>query len=210
MTLDILVMEPEGSAEPTALVFVLHGRGANRYDLVPLARALALEQVRYLFVEAPLGVPGSQAGRQWYEFGADHGLGVRHSRVLLNQLIDLQSQRFNTPAERIALLGFSQGAVMVLDVGLQRTPHPAALVAMSGYLFEGENIAQRSSAGFPEVLLVHGTEDTVIPVEASRVAQSVLVELGVKVQLHEVIMGHQVNVSALVAVRAFLQGALHL
>ncbi|MBC8121332.1 MAG: alpha/beta hydrolase [Gemmatimonadaceae bacterium] len=210
MTLDVLVMEPDGSAGPTALVIALHGRGANRHDLVPLAQALALERVRYLFAEAPLSVPGSQDGRQWYEFGADHGSGVRHSRVLLNQLIDLQSQKFNTPAERIALLGFSQGAVMVLDVGLQRTPHPAALVAMSGYLFEGENIAQRSSAGFPEVLLVHGTEDTVIPVEASRLAQGVLVELGAKVQLYEVTMGHQINMSALVAVRAFLQRTLHL
>lgn len=187
----------EAVGEPRALVFLLHGRGADSTDLVPLADALALEHVRYVLPDGPQPV-GS--GRQWYEFGATHGSDLKASIAQLNVLVDDECRAF--PDCRLALVGFSQGAVLALGTGLERRPAPTAIVGLSGYLFEPPKLVP--SEILPAVLLVHGNMDAVIPVSAGRKAYQELLALGVNVQFEEFQMGHQINLPTLQAVHQFL------
>lgn len=185
----------EAMGEPRALIFLLHGRGADSTDLMPLADALALEHIRYVL---PNGPQLAGSGRQWYTFGAAHGPELAASSAQLKVLIDSECRAF--PGCRLALVGFSQGAVLALDVGLQHKPAPTAIVVLSGYLFE----PPPASDSAPAVLLVHGSTDTIIPISAGRQAYQKLLALGVDVRFEEFEMGHQINLSAVQVVRQFL------
>ncbi len=187
----------EAVGEPRALVFLLHGRGADSTDLIPLANALALEHVRYVL---PNGPQPAGSGRQWYAFGAAHGSDLQASSIQLKALIDSECRPL--PGCRLALVGFSQGAVLALDAGFKYKPVPTAIVGLSGYLFEPPLDPSGTS---PAVLLVHGSMDTVIPVSAGRQAYQKLLALGVNVQFEEFQMGHQINPQTLQVVRQFLK-----
>ncbi|AGY57874.1 alpha/beta hydrolase [Gloeobacter kilaueensis] len=198
------------SQEPTprALAFFLHGRGANGLDLLALVEALALPALRYYLPDAPYALAEFSEGRQWYEFGPAHAQGVEHSSELLTELIRAERRRFGDLP--VLLAGFSQGAVLALSTGLLLDPPPAAIVALSGYLFEPERLwALRPAAlPWPAVLIVHGEADPVIPVRASRLAKAALTEAGVTVEYQEYAMGHQINQAAVARIRTFIERLL--
>ncbi|BAC91702.1 alpha/beta hydrolase [Gloeobacter violaceus] len=195
---------------PQATVFMLHGRGADCTDLVPLAEALELPGVRYCFPNAPFGVEGYSPGSQWYAFGPKHAEGVAQSAVLLKALVE--REREACPQLPYAFMGFSQGAVMALGAGLLFEPPPAAIVALSGYLFEPEALWAKRPRDLapPAVLIAHGSQDPIIPVRAGQAAAAALAGKGFPVQYHEFAMGHQINQAEIELVRDFLQHTLGL
>lgn len=89
MILETLVVGPKSAGAPTAMVFVLHGRGANNRDLVTFATALDFDTLCYVFVNAPLKVPGMAEGREWYRFDASHDQGLEESTERLLETIDV-------------------------------------------------------------------------------------------------------------------------
>lgn len=103
-------------------------------------------------------------------------------------------------------MGFSQGAVMSLDVGVRYEKRLGGIIALSGYLFAPESLRQEKSAaaaGLP-ILIAHGTEDDIIPLAGARQAASVLRGEGFEIHLIEYPMGHQVVPEELDEVRHFL------
>ena len=200
-------VEPDGP--PTGCVIALHGRGVSGEDLVPLADEIRLDRIRWIFPDAPLELPGVWGGREWYHRSPDGDHGIPQSRSLLYELIEgIEQQR--TPAERIVLMGFSQGAVMSLDVGVRYPRRLAGIVAMSGYLSSPETLAVETSpaATALPILLTHGTHDDVLPVEGSRLAEVALQRHGCDVRLHEYPIGHQISAEELSEVTTFLQRIL--
>jgi phospholipase/carboxylesterase len=203
--LETLVVEPIAGRSPAATVFVLHGRGADCHDLVPLAEALELPWLRYVFANAPLKVRGTGGGRQWYEFDSTHDKGLRESTRLLVETIGARAD-----AKPVVLLGFSQGAVLALSAGLSCLPPPAAIVALSGYYVAPELPAERGGVPYPPVLIVHGERDPVIPVQLGREALVALANLGAAVDYREFSIGHEVDARVVEAVHRFLVETLDL
>ena len=132
----------------------LHGRGSNADDLAGLAPALD-PGWRYIFPQAPnrLDVGGWGENFSWYEpimtaeerqQAAQAGVPVSPqllaARERLGVFLAATHDRLATPPTHSALIGFSQGAAMTLDTGLHAAPRYAALVAMSGYLPEGDDL----------------------------------------------------------------------
>lgn len=114
-------------------MITLHGRGTTGEDLMPLADEIALPGIHWIFPDAP-SLFRRLRGRMWYSSPPQGQSGILESRRLLFDLLDQLITREGIPSDRIALTGFSQGAVMSLDVGL-RYPQPlAAIIALSGYL----------------------------------------------------------------------------
>lgn len=191
---------------PIGCIVALHGRGVTGEDLAPLADEINLDRVRWIFPDGPVELPELLGGRAWFEMPPNHDRGILESRKLLFELVGwLERQKI--PSERIALLGFSQGAVMSLDVGVRYLRRPAGIVAMSGYLVFPETLrAEKSpaSAGLP-VLLTHGKNDDVLPVDGAREAQALLRTEGFSARLCEYLMGHQVIPETLDEVRKFLK-----
>lgn len=154
----------------------------------------------YWFPDAPLDQPGG--GRQWYRKGEDTATQVAESGRALSRSI--AAARALVPGVPWILAGFSQGSVMTLDHGLSHADAPVALVAVSGFLMrDPAPLASRP------VLLVHGTEDDVVPLHLAHTALARLGELGVPVEyLERPGMEHRIDLAAGKAIAEFIARSL--
>jgi phospholipase/carboxylesterase len=108
--------------------------------------------------------------------------GCEAAKPGLDAFLDAELARWRLGGESVALVGFSQGTMMALHVGLARKPAPAAIVGFSGMLVGADR--QRQSEGIPPVLLTHGDQDQVIPPQALFMSASSLGRAGLPVQWH--------------------------
>src|SRR5205823_5537552 len=131
-------------------------------------------------------------GRQWFPLTfrnpEERWVGVNQAAPMLNRFLDAELGRRQLPPAALALVGFSQGTMMSLHVGLRRTVAPAAIVGYSGMLIlkndtdvEGYGPQVRAR---PPVLLVHGDDDDLIPVQALFHSTQALAALEVPVEWH--------------------------
>ena len=211
-----LIMDPAIIAPGGPVIILLHGLGTNADDLAPLCEQLDIPQVRFVLPDAPMHLPGYPEGAfAWYDFQAHNREEIEKSREYLFKVMD----RFaNDPNLRpapgtekqpspIIIMGFSQGGVMAMEAGLNYKGKVAGIISMSGYMPDPWATLTRAEASFETpILLVHGTEDEVVPIEGSRVAAEALTKTGYsQVELKEFIMAHEISEGSLFAVREFLK-----
>jgi phospholipase/carboxylesterase len=213
---------PAAGGAPRQLVIIAHGLGANGADLIPLAQsfAAALPHALFLAPDAPeaCDLVSPEEGvhaRQWFSLGDWHPdrmeAELRRGAPALDHFIDESLAEHDIPAGDYALMGFSQGAMMSLFVGLRRQTPPRAILAYSGILLGPDRLAEEIANRAP-VLLVHGARDEVVPAEFSRMAEAQLRGLSVPVELViEPTLGHAIDGAGLAAgaqalVRAFTMG----
>ena len=188
-TLNDLHRKPQSNKAPDSLVVLLHGLGASASDLIGLADAWGdvLPNTHFVSPDAPFPCDMAPFGRQWFsmQVWSLSGFldGVRQAAGPLNDYLDAVQQRFGLPWNRIALVGFSQGCIMALHVGLRRADAVAGIVGYSGLLI-GPEVLENELETRPPVILVHGDADPIVPVTGSLSAQDVLKRLGVPVTLH--------------------------
>ena len=184
------------------MVVMMHGRGADMNDLADLAPLLdPAGHARFVFPNAPRAweaQPGMTFGWTWFDGWPPEQKSVAASREVLLQFIDEITAKYPTTA--LVISGFSQGAMMALDVGLRR--EAAGIIAMSGGLYEIDLPQTMHKA---PVLIAHGTADDVVPVSYARRARMLLEERGFDVEYHEYPMSHQVAMEEAAAVKAFLE-----
>lgn len=198
MSLEAIAVKPTTGKEPAGLIVVLHGWGANAQDLAPLVPLFNLPDYQFIFPNAPFPHPYTSVGRAWYDLSNQKHQGYSESRQTLRDwLLSLESST-GVPLSHTILSGFSQGAAMTLDVGLSLPL--AGLIALSGYLHP----SQVGDIQFPPVLIVHGRQDTVVPLKAAEYARDNLVALGVSVQYHEFEMGHEIRPQVLPVLQNFV------
>lgn len=185
------------------MVVALHGWGANAQNLASVVPLLNLPNYQFMFPDAPFPHPYMSGGKMWYDFEREKGQGLAESRKLLTAWLQSLESSTGVPLSRIILSGFSQGAAMTLDVGLSLPL--AGLVALSGYLHPVSELAGR---GFPPVLIVHGRQDSLVPLSAAQKARDSLVALGVNVQYQEFNMGHEIRPEVLALIRTFVLGVM--
>ena len=193
--------------DPMPVVMLLHGRGADANDLADLAPLLdSPPGFRFVFPNAPKPFepyPGMTAGWTWFD-----GWPPAHDSVLASRTTLLrfcEEIRALYPEASLVIGGFSQGAMMSLDAGVRMSPPPAAIVALSGGLYEPD--LPPLPDGLP-VLLAHGSYDDVVPVTYARRARRVLEDAGLAVTYHEYPMAHQIVQEEADVVREFLAQAL--
>src|SRR5262245_21936049 len=180
-------LEPrEGAA--TSLIVLLHGYGANGDDLIALGDGWRpwLPQAAFVAPNAPEMIPGMHGGLQWFPLTlrdpGEYWRGVVAAQPALDRFLDTELARYRLGPDRLALVGFSQGTMMALHVGLRRAAAPAGVVAYSGLLAGPDQLAQATAR--PPVLLIHGSADEVIPVDALHMAREALAEGGLPVEWH--------------------------
>lgn len=199
--LDFIRVSPTTKQTPKALIVTLHGWGANAQDVASLIPYINLPDYEFLLPNAPYPYPYADTGRAWYDLRTENMYdGLVESKQLL---IDwLQSLETNTgvPLSRTILSGFSQGGAMTLDVGLSLPL--AGLVVMSGY--PHPSVETLNPGNFPPTLIMHGTKDEVIPLQAAIKSRDMAKSLGVAVEYHEFEMGHEINLPMLEALRTFV------
>jgi phospholipase/carboxylesterase len=203
MTLDSI--ELQSGADPTASLIVLHGLGADGSDFVPVCEALRLGSVgavRFVLPNAPeraVTINGGHVMRAWYDLlgtefdRREDEAGLRQSQALVDALIARERER-GVAANRIVLMGFSQGCAMTLMTGLRHPERLAGLVGLSGYLpLAAQTAAERHAANqATPVFLAHGRQDGVIPIGRASASRETLQALGHPVEWHEYAMAHSV------------------
>jgi phospholipase/carboxylesterase len=192
----------------THLVVLCHGYGADGNDLIGLAPhwQRLLPTVAFAAPNAPEPCAGSPSGYQWFPISrldpADMQRGVESAAASLESFLAAELARLELPPERLALVGFSQGTMMSLHVGLRRKP--AAIVGFSGLLAGGEAMTTLGTDA-PPVLLVHGDQDPMIPVSALFASATALGRAGACVQWHiSSGMGHSIDQDGLALGGEFL------
>lgn len=180
---------PAPSGKATSLVVFLHGYGADGNDLIDLGRmwSSVLPDTAFVSPHAPFPCDGAPYGRQWFPLsdGDPDRLwsGAVGAAPALDAFLDQELARTGLPAGRLALLGFSQGAMMALHVGLRRPEKLAGIVGYSGLLPGPERLAAEARTR-PPVLLVHGDADPVVPVGALHAAVPALGAAGIPAEWH--------------------------
>jgi len=165
--------------KPKELIVLLHGLGADGNDLISLAPLLgqSLPGAAFVSPHAPFPCDMAPMGRQWFSLqdrdpAALLG-GVRMAAPVLSAFLDAELERHGLGDDRLALVGFSQGAMMGIFVALRRARSCAALVGYSGALIGPELLAEEVESR-PPVLLVHGDADEVVPFQSMAAAEQAL------------------------------------
>ena len=176
---------PQSGDTRSAVVF-LHGYGANGADLLGLADPLADHLPDTLFVapDAPENCAGSPFGYQWFPIPwidgsseEESSRGMQQAVEDLNAFLDALMVDEDLLPEQVCLFGFSQGTMMSLHVAPRREDPVAGIVAFSGRLLEPELLADEVQSRMP-ILLVHGDQDDVVPVQSLPQAAEALQNAG--------------------------------
>ncbi len=181
---------PAASGHADSAVAFLHGYGADGNDLIGLAEPLAahLPNTRFLAPNAPERCVNNPMGFQWFPIPWLDGsseVAARASTATSFRLLNgwLDGLAATMPPARTVLLGFSQGTMMALHVGLRRKVALGGIVGFSGRLLQPETLAAELGAP-PPVLLVHGDQDPMVPFASLSEAEAALTAAGVATATH--------------------------
>ena len=206
-------IEPRGG-RASGLVVLLHGYGANGDDLIALGDGWrrSLPDAAFVAPNAPQSIPGMYGGLQWFALTVrdpgEYWRGVAAAQPALDRFLDAELARYRLTADRLVLVGFSQGTMMALHVGLRRAVAPAGIVAYSGLLAGPDHLAETKVR--PPVLLVHGEADDMIPIDALHMAREALAGAGTPVEWHvRPGLGHGIDPEAQWMAGHFIAQALH-
>jgi phospholipase/carboxylesterase len=193
------------SGTARSLVILAHGYGSNGEDLIGLVPHWreALPDTVFVSPNAPEICPGAPGGYQWWGFGgADRAAGVRTAAPVLDAFIDAELARYGLTEDRLALVGFSQGTMLSLYVAPRRARQIAGVVGLSGALIGADDEALKTR---PPILLVHGDEDPMVPVDAFHKALETLERQGFEVTSHvSPGLGHGVDLAGVTLSKRFL------
>ena len=191
---------PAAAGRTSQLVVFLHGYGADGNDLIELGRQwrVLMPEAGFVAPNASERSPAAPMGRQWFALsnrppddpsgGDERWTGAVKARGAIDAFLDAELKRLSLDDSKLALVGFSQGAMMALHVGLRRPGAPAAILGYSGLLIGPERLSEataRDARGAPPpVLLVHGEQDPLIPFDAMFMAAEALAGASIPTQWH--------------------------
>lgn len=183
-------LAPASGGAARKLVVLLHGYGAYGDDLVPLAEAFAdsLPDVAFLSPHAPFPCGGAPFGREWFPLSfrdpSEFSRGADAARPMLESFLAAELESLGLGPGDLALVGFSQGAMMALHTGLRRPAAPAVIIGYSGLLPAAERLDMEMVRPPPQVVLIHGEDDEVVPAPYSQIAAEALSLAGARVDSH--------------------------
>ena len=207
---------PHAGGAPGHLVILLHGYGADGNDLIGLAPVLAplMPDAVFHAPNAPYPCDGNPMGFQW--FGISRldpqatAAGVGSAAPFVEAFLDDTMARYGLDESKTVLVGFSQGTMMALHVGLRRAWPLAGIVGFSGMLAAPESLEVEIRSR-PPVLLVHGDSDEMLPAVLTQRAAQALEANGVQVGVHIAPgVGHGIDQTGLSHAARFLLNAFGL
>ena len=188
----------EGGDGPVPAVVILHGRGADEQDLLPIAQHLP-DELATVSLRAPDSLMG---GYTWYELDMSAGglhqsqpepEGFRRSLDLAGESIEAAIDDYDLDADRVGLLGFSQGGIMTFSLLLEAPERYSWISAHHSYLAESHADLQPAGLERKPAFVGAGTADQMIPAERAEAAADRLRELGCEVTFESYPVGHGIG-----------------
>lgn len=205
---------PEGDG-PFPTILAIHGFGASANDLLGLAPFLRGGEALMVCPQGPVGVgmpdrPGVVIGWAWFSLAGGRepdASEVASAARELEAFVDEALERYPADRRKVLLLGFSQGGVMAYDLFLRRPERFAGLAALSSWL--PPELAAAAPPGEAHknlpVLVVHGSDDPMIPVARAQESRDALLRYGVSLSYRELAMGHEISPDALRALVEWIE-----
>jgi len=198
-------LQPATTDAVSASVIWLHGLGADGHDFVPIVPELHLPDtlpVRFIFPNAPhrpVTLNNGYVMRAWYDIKAlalraeEDAAGIRASEMLVCDLIQAEVAA-GIKASRIVIAGFSQGGAIALQTALRYPQRLAGVLPLSTYLPLRDSLAAEASAANADIpiLMCHGRQDTVVPVQLGERSRDALLTQGYAVDFRYYDMPHSV------------------
>jgi len=193
------------------VVVILHGTGATGDSMLSLCDQLQLPPCRFVLPDGPLRAHGAF---EWYDRFTHDRKGILYSRDRLFELIDQvvrESAPKSTPGIKakprpVILIGFSQGAVMALETGLNYKGNVVGIVSLSGYIGDPEKTLAHPYADHKTpIFLMQGTEDPVVQEEMGQSTVEALRKAGYHPFMKRILMGHKISNLEIEEVSKFLR-----
>ena len=181
--------EPSSTSKPEQLIILVHGYGADGNDLFSLGQYFGqiAPGAAIIAPNAPYRCQASPFGFQWYDVWlqdpAERLSAIRSTAAIFDNFIDQQLDRWGLSADKLILIGFSQGTMMSLFAAPRRETSVAGIVGYSGRM-ESPDLLATEIRSKPPVVLVHGDSDELLAVSEMETAAKTLEENGIPVATH--------------------------
>ena len=192
-------LQPLSGGSPKQIVLLLHGFGSSGADLIALAPHWQndLPDALFLAPNAPQRLNYLSSGYQWWSLSAFTpqalASGAASAAPAIDAFIERKLHQYELTEASLAIVGFSQGTMMGLHVGLRRPRQGAAIIGYSGMLTGGHELPHLPITKLP-VLLIHGSADPIVPIAALHAAKTELEHIGIDVTTHISLgVGHSVD-----------------
>ncbi|KAA0236456.1 MAG: hypothetical protein EDR02_01485 [Actinobacteria bacterium] len=197
----------EDRGHPKRLLVLLHGHDSSECEAVALGPLVDPAQ-RYLVVGLRAPLPHGTGRASWYENGPSGPIPTSFESAgeLVATAVKGICQERHLEAEETVIVGFSQGASVAMAVALEPScPVPAGVVSLNGFFPEVDGLElDWGRSGLLHVLVVHGRNDDIVPVDFGRDLAETLRDHGSRVTYVETDAGHQLTVEGVAAVRDWL------
>ena len=210
LPLEYVHVDPETASDgPAPAVFVLHGRGANEQDLLPIANELP-DSAHIISLRAPDRLQG---GYTWYELDLSGGglhqsqpdpVDFERSLELIADSVDAAVETYNLDVDRLGLLGFSQGAITSMSLLLESPETYQWVVALHGYLPDSHQDLDPDGIVAKPVFIAAGSADEIIPEARSAAAAERFEQLDAAVEYNVYNAAHGVGPEELADLVAFV------
>lgn len=196
------IIEPDNGNKIDNVVILLHGYGGDGEDI----SMLTLNWKRFLKNTIFLCPNGHEKceinpiGYQWFDLSKNDKKYIidqaKQAEIILHKFIHEVKKKYEIPSSKIVLVGFSQGCMMAINLGLTFLDKVNCIVGFSGKIIDRNDLEIRKKNN-PNILLVHGEADEVVPVSNILEAKDFLIRNNIEVNTKIIKnCGHNIPIEA--------------
>ncbi|MCH2376759.1 MAG: dienelactone hydrolase family protein [Pelagibacterales bacterium] len=185
--LEAISISPFSKNKPQQVIVLCHGYGGDGKDISTLAINWQrfLPEAIFLCPNAPEICAVNPQGYQWFDLSSDkEELILEKSLIVeekLNTFIDQILNNFQLEPNNLALVGFSQGCMMSIQIALKKKKQISCLIGYSGKVINQKHLSDNIHSK-PKIFLMHGANDTLVPPTHLLEAKEYLVKHGLKIK----------------------------
>jgi len=185
--LEVTSIAPLSKNKPQQVVVLCHGYGGDGRDISILATNWQrfLPEAVFLCPNAPEVCAVNAQGYQWFDLSSDKEEVILEkslvAEVILNTFLDQVLDNFQLGTTSLALVGFSQGCMMSIQIALKKKEQINCLIGYSGKVINQKHLSDKIKSK-PKIFLMHGANDTIVSPTHLLEAKEYLVKHGLKIK----------------------------
>jgi len=185
--LDVTPVHPLSKNKPRQAIILCHGYGGDGKDISALAINWQrfLPDAIFLCPNAPEICAVSSQGYQWFDLTSEKEEIILEKSLIaeekLSKFLDQVFDNYQLEPSNLALVGFSQGCMISIQVGLKKKKKINCLIGYSGKVINKKHLSENVNSK-PKIFLMHGSNDTIVSPIYLLEAKEYLSNLGLKVK----------------------------